>query len=155
MGLDMYLYRKSWVDNSEWIKPEYRTEIKMTTGGKEVDTSNIRYIVEEIGYWRKANAIHKWFVNNVQNGEDDCGEYKVTYEQLEKLKSTCEVVLKDLENGEVTLAKSELPTQSGFFFGDTGYGEWYEQDLKNTIKIIDGLTEKDKGNNTLTYSSSW
>ena len=28
---------------------------------------------EEVGYWRKANAIHGWFVRNVQNGKDDCG----------------------------------------------------------------------------------
>ena len=149
----MYLYRKSWVDSSEWIKPEHRAEIKMTKGGKEVDTSNIRYIVEEVGYWRKANAIHKWFVDNVQDGEDDCREYTVTYEQLEKLKSICEAVLKEVENGEAALAKSELPTRSGFFFGDTGYGEWYKQDLKNTVKILDEVLKH--GHGQITYSSSW
>jgi len=153
MGLDMYLYRKSWVDSSEWVKPEHRTEIKITTGGKEVDTSKIRYIVEEVGYWRKANAIHKWFVDNVQGGEDDCGEYTVTHEQLEKLKSVCEAVLKDLEKGEVTLAESELPTQTGFFFGDTDYGQYYKADLKDTIEICDRALSDP--NSQLTYTSSW
>ena len=47
----------------------------------------------EIGYWRKANAIHKWFVDNVQNGVDDCGEYKVTKEQLIQLHNACNDVL--------------------------------------------------------------
>lgn len=31
-----------------------------------------RSIWKEIGYWRKANHIHKWFVDCVQDGEDDC-----------------------------------------------------------------------------------
>ena len=25
-----------------------------------------------VGYWRKANAIHNWFVQNVQDGRDEC-----------------------------------------------------------------------------------
>lgn len=44
---------------------------------------------DEIMYWRKANAVHKWFVDNVQGGEDDCGYYLVTKEQLEQLKEIC------------------------------------------------------------------
>ena len=43
----------------------------------------------EIIYWRKANAIHKWFVENVQEGVDDCGEYEVTVEQLTELRDLC------------------------------------------------------------------
>ena len=154
MGLDMYLYKKSWVNSGEWIKPEAREEIKMTRGGNDVDTSNIRYIVEEVGYWRKANAIHKWFVNNVQKGEDDCGEYVVTYERLMELKELCERVLALLQAGEYNLAAAELPTQSGFFFGNTEYGMDYEDDLVRTISILNRLTEEDV-RHTLTYTSSW
>ncbi|NLK92374.1 MAG: hypothetical protein GX273_04465 [Bacteroidales bacterium] len=36
----------------------------------------------EIMYWRKANEIHNWFVENVQNGVDDCGYYEVSIDQL-------------------------------------------------------------------------
>ena len=28
-------------------------------------------------YWRKANAIHGWFVKNAQQGIDDCRTYSV------------------------------------------------------------------------------
>jgi len=154
MGLDMYLYKKSWVKSGGWVKPEVVEEIKMTRGGKEVDTSNIRYIVEEIGYWRKANAIHKWFVDNVQKGEDDCGEYVVTYERLMELKELCERVLALLHAGEYNLAAAELPTQPGFFFGNTEYDMDYEDDLIRTINILSRLTEEDRLN-TLTYTSSW
>jgi len=153
----MYLYRKSWVDSSEWVKPEYRAEIKMTKGGKEADTSKIRYIVEEVGYWRKANAIHKWFVENVQNGEDDCGEYEVSQEQLKELRDLCAKAKYTMEMGDHSVAQKELPTHSGFFFGDTGYGEYYIEDLNSTIEIIDRiLVSKDQNlMSTFMYSSSW
>lgn len=35
-------------------------------------------ISEQVAYWRKANQIHRWFVNIVQGGEDDCNPYEVT-----------------------------------------------------------------------------
>lgn len=41
-------------------------------------------IMTEIAYWRKANHIHKWFVDNVQYGVDDCGTYEVTEADLKK-----------------------------------------------------------------------
>ena len=41
-------------------------------------------IIEQVGYWRKANQIHNWFVENVQDGEDDCCYHnEVTKEYLE------------------------------------------------------------------------
>ena len=105
----------------------------------------------ELGYWRKANAIHKWFVDNVQNGVDDCGEYKVTKEQLIELRDTCNDVLK-----EPNLAEHLLPTQSGFFFGGTDYGDGYVWDLENTVHIINEILEnKSYCLDDLYYSSSW
>lgn len=122
MGLDMFLIRGNWEDD-----------------------------YEEIGYWRKANQIHKWFVDNVQDGVDDCGEYKVTKEQLIELRNRCEAVL----NNNV-LSEDLLPTQSGFFFGDTGYGQGYYYDLENTKRIIDDILEnKSYCLDNLYYSSSW
>ena len=151
MGLDMYLYKKSWVNSSEWVKPEYREEITMTRGGNNVDTSKVKYIVEEVGYWRKANAIHRWFVENVQEGEDDCGEYRVTAKDLKSLLMDCENALCDSE-----LREQVLPTQSGFFFGSTDYDEYYEEDLRNTIEILtEILAEKDAEHSEFFYSSSW
>ena len=106
---------------------------------------------EEVGYWRKANQIHKWFVDNVQNGVDNCGEYKVTKEQLIELRDTCNKVLDD-----GNLAPELLPTRSGFFFGSTGYDEWYFNDIENTKRIIDEIIEtKPDYLDDLYYGSSW
>lgn len=155
----MYLYRKSWLPgNDEWIRPESRTEITITEGGKPKDTSKIRYVVEEVGYWRKANAIHRWFVENVQDGEDDCGEYYVSQDKLEQLLAICEAVNKEkyelfAESIEQVSAKTLLPTQSGFFFGSTEYDEYYYEDIANTISILrEALAD---GTGDYYYSSSW
>ena len=69
MGLDMYLYRH--------ITPKDGSVI---VDGKKLN--NVFQIRQEVAYWRKANAIHKWFVDNVQGGEDDCGEYIVPRSKL-------------------------------------------------------------------------
>ena len=103
--------------------------------------------------WRKANAIHKWFVNNVQDGVDDCGQYKVTKEQLIELRNVCDDVLTNNH-----LAEHLLPTQGGFFFGSVEYDDGYYYDLRETKSTIDYILEyksyvfEDDG---LYYCSSW
>ena len=109
------------------------------------------YEDNQIASWRKANAIHKWFVDNVQDGVDDCGDYKVTKEQLIELHNVCNDVLAD-----PNLAEQLLPTQGGFFFGNTDYDDWYYNDLAETVRIIDEILEyKSYCLDELYYSSSW
>lgn len=152
MGLDMYLYKKNYIWSGEWVNPEAKQEVIVKTGGK-VDTKikpeRIKYVVEEVGYWRKANQIHNWFVQNVQNGNDDCGNYYVSREALEGLLNICRIVSVDKEKAEEL-----LPTQSGFFFGGTEYDEWYYQDIENTIKILEDVLSDETGDD-FEYSSSW
>lgn len=50
-------------------------------------------IWEEVGYWKKDNHIHNWFVENIQNGDDDCGYYEVSEEKLRELLQVCEKVV--------------------------------------------------------------
>lgn len=104
---------------------------------------------EEI-YWRKANAIHKWFVDNIQDGDDDCGVYEVTIEQLEDLRDLCDRVIERKE-----LAEELLPTQSGFFFGSIDYDEWYLETTLKTRSSLNELLSKCSGNETFIYWSSW
>ena len=155
MGLDMYLYKKSYVQNWDHMTPDEKHQITVKKNKKAVKPARITYITEQVGYWRKANAIHKWFVENVQGGRDECQESYVSEEQLLELKSLCEQVLAD-----TSLAHELLPSASGFFFGSTEYGEYYFEDVKNTVKIIDEiLKEKEPGQDYLPsdilYHASW
>jgi len=153
MGLDMYLYKKTYVKNWEFHKPGERHEVKVSKGGKQLDKSIINpekvvYIIEDAGYWRKANAIHKWFVDNVQDGNDDCGSYCVSREQLENLLELVKQVLADHSKNEEL-----LPTESGFFFGNTDYCDSYYSDLNDTKSILtEALTENGE---EFEYHSSW
>ena len=119
-------------------------------------------IVEEVGYWRKANQIHNWFVDKVQDGEDDCEyHHEVTKEILEELLDTCETVLASCElDGKYiknpSVAMELLPTTSGFFFGGTDYDEYYVNDIKETIDIVTKVLETtDFEKEMVYYVSSW
>ena len=137
MGLDMFLSGKIY------LSPRDKNNGKIKELFKEInEIGNSDYVIVElgVGYWRKANAIHNWFVKNIQNGNDDCKEYWVTREKLKELKELCNKVLKDKNK-----APELLPTISGFFFGNLEYDGYYFHYLEDTVKIIDKIH----------YNSSW
>ncbi len=173
MGLDMYLSKRKYVKNWEHNPKEKHHTITIKRGGKTVSSKlAIKEIVYEAAYWRKANAIHKWFVDNCQGGEDDRRDAYVSAEQLQELVDLCKKVLAtaktaegkvvngqhydketdqwvdNLEDG-ITVTNPEelhklLPTADGFFFGSTDYDQWYLEDVKSTIEQLE-LALSDKG----------
>jgi hypothetical protein len=150
MGLDMYLNKRTYVQQWEHQKPEEKYKVVVTKGGESanIDPKKVKYIIEEAGYWRKQNQIHRWFVENIQNGTDDCGEYYVSKDSLESLLELCEKVKADN-----ALADELLPGASGFFFGGTEYDEWYFNGIDYTIDILKEALEDENGE--YLYSSSW
>lgn len=175
-GLDM---KDVNLDLAEKYISEYKTRYYLFDEERNYGHLSL---FEQIGYWRKANHIHNWFVQNVQNGNDNCESYEVTKEQLEELKNICEKVLEGsklvegkivngqhLENGEwvnryvdgkyikdPSVAMELLPTTSGFFFGGTDYDQWYYGDLADTVEIINEvLSTTDFEHEIVMYSSSW
>ena len=155
MGLDQYLYAKNYLSPMEWRGEEMNERfhtVANAIGVKDFMDKELPSIQcqVKIGYWRKANAIHDWFVQNCQDGNDDCREAYVPIEKLEELRTICKTVL-----GNHALASEHLPTTSGFFFGTTDYDEWYFQDLQSTIDIIDNALSKISDEWTFAYQSSW
>jgi hypothetical protein len=155
MGLDQYLYAEKYLSNSEWrgekVQQQFRDVVEACEASNVITKAQFpsATVKFQVGYWRKSNQIHDWFVNNCQNGEDDCKEYYVSRDQLIELRSLCQRVLDNH-----ALAGELLPTASGFFFGSTDYDEWYFGDLQETVEIINhALTLKDEY--TFTYQSSW
>lgn len=146
MGLDMYLNRKVWVGEKETKAVITSTDWNGVT--KTTEFEHVTCIEQSIGYWRKANAIHQWFVENVQDGIDDCKEYEVTMEQLWELRDLCQEVLDDRSK-----APKLLPTQEGCFFGSTDYDDYYFGDLQLTVDIIAKVG--DSPHQFLEYQASW
>ena len=151
MGLDMYLEKRTDVRLWNFQKPEEQFEVIVKKGGvtyPNINPKNVTTVVEEVGYWRKANQIHRWFVEHVQDGVDNCGEYFVPISKLETLLELCEKVKADN-----SLAETLLPSASGFFFGGEDYDEWYYKDIDLTIEVLkEALADKDS---SYYYSSSW
>ena len=147
MGLDMYLTAKRYIydfDDSSKALKFYLDDLK-------VNGMRVKELSYEAGYWRKANAIHQWFVINVQEGVDNCREYLVTTEQLEKLLELVNEVLRNRDKAEEL-----LPTCNGFFFGSDLYDEGYFDDLLQTKAIIENiLSIDDLPKYDFYYSSSW
>lgn len=170
MGLDMYLkaekYVAGWQHAAENERNEYDRLVE-TFGMKDfVDESSPHaYVTFTVGYWRKANHIHSWFVRECQNGVDECQKTHIDIAQLKDLREICLRVLastklvpgelyagtiynkehpeglKQIEPGKVledfSLAEELLAPQEGFFFGSVDYDQWYWEDLEATVNIVD------------------
>ena len=150
MGLDMFLDGSRYLSSySTRDKPISENVIKNFPELVVIGINRIKKVTIEIGYWRKANAIHNWFVQNIQNGNDDCNNYYVSRESLEKLKEICQQVLNEPDRAEEL-----FPPVDGFFFGSTEIDEGYYQDLTDTIEIIDKALQLDHTWG-ITYHSSW
>jgi len=156
MGLDMFLTKRHYIgSNYEHRNVKAKIDIKVGKKKVNINPNKISYIHEEAAYWRKANHIHLWFVDNCQGGEDDCRDAHVSIEQLKELIALCKEVL---EKKDDAFSEANLPTQSGFFFGSTEYDEYYYSDVEDTIKMlteaIADVDEKDY-NIDFIYRSSW
>jgi len=157
MGLDMYLTKKTYL-GTQWEHRGVTAEITVKSEGKTVDVGinphKIEEITESAMYWRKANHFHLWFVENVQEGVDDCGLYNVTLDQLKNLRDLCEEVINNRDK-----AKELLPTQAGFFFGGQDYDEYYFESVietyNNLRNIIDNYPSGTLFYVDYYYSSSW
>lgn len=186
MGLDMYLRAETYVGGWDHMPAADKAKFKAiadAVGIVPTERSPSFNVEATVGYWRKANAVHAWLVKNVQKGVDDCRKYYVSKEKLVELRADCMKVLESAEtvpakvpNGMVfdangvtplvrdgeamtnpgMVAAKVLPTASGFFFGSTNYDEYYLQDLRDTVKIIDRVINDPALNGwDISYQSSW
>lgn len=165
MGLDMYLHinkdvpRVDYQRNAEGMidsteRPEFHAL---------VDSLGVSHLLEEggyhslhisvpVGYWRKANQIHGWIINNIANGVDNCQEIWLAPEKMKELLDIC----KEAKAGGAEVAKEVLPPQAGFFFGDYEIDEWYWGQVDYTINLFEKiLADKDISVDGCYYQASW
>jgi hypothetical protein len=98
--------------------------------------------------WRKALAVHRWFVENVQGGDDTSGTYEVLPSELRELRD----VLKQVLNNRA-LGPKLLPTQDGSFLGSTDYGADYLDDAFLALQDVTEVLVHYHPGDRITYTS--
>lgn len=149
MGLDMYLSKKIYI-GANYQHRNVKLNIKCSINKKpiKINSDKVTYIIEEVGYWRKANHIHNWFIQ-LNDGVDDCNPISVEREDLIKLMALCKEV-KETKNVDL------LPRTQGFFFGSTEFDECYYSDIDETIEILENVLNDNNDNNIeFEYRASW
>lgn len=189
----MYLYaekynRVRFNENDPKLKGDELMEKLGYEGKYTLEGGGFEYKVP-VAYWRKANQIHRYFIEiekkNFKNSwayarlktyfEDDtkvidpekdkvledivnqlsdtCTPIHVSREDLTNLLEICNSIARDFttheecydywktEDPEFAKMKEELPTQSGFFFGNTEYDEYYFWDILDTKKMLTKILE--------------
>jgi hypothetical protein len=161
MGLDMYLTQKVYIGStwSEEGRPGiFEIEQNLCNNILKIPMYKIKTIELEFLYWRKANAIHNWFVKNIQDGVDDCGEYYIKQEKLQDLYS-------DLTKAILSQDPTVIKPTGGFFFGSAEINDFYWAELNRTAAQIKPIIDEWKkpydeqdpliSNSDFYYSSSW
>ena len=141
MGLDSYLTKVTYFYND---KVKGKLKIK---GIPHIQKDRVTSITEEIGYWRRADALHQWFVANVQYGVDDNGEYIVSRNHLEELLKLCRKVKKNKKK-----AYSFIPAYS-----NDSYDEYYFENIDRMIKSVEVAIAEIENDETIyiMYRGSW
>ena len=135
MGLDMFLF--------------------VPTNDAEISVKNFNNdVVEsvEVAYWRKANMVHNFFCSRGKELSNQC-LYVVSREDLLDLLKICHDILDEKVDPETS-----LPTQCGFFFGSTEYGEMYYSHINDTISILSSVllvNTASKDAKEFIYYASW
>ena len=162
MGLDMYLSARRYVSKYNYSSSDETLTDAFQKMAATAPDDFMKYgefsgitITYPIAYWRKANAIHGWFVRKCGNNQDTCQEMYVSTNDLRDLLATCLQVQKSPE-----LARELLPPTEGFFFGSSEVDQYYIADLDRTIEILTHVIDQkskmtDEFNFEMFYQASW
>jgi len=160
MGLDMYLdehiyYGGKWRSNKSHGEGHTLSVTGKFALDNNLEETNIQELTREVAYWRKANQIHGWIVENAMSGVDDCTRTYIHRDSLQKLHDICVDVKTALDEKRWKDVEKLLPPTEGFFFGDYDVTtDWYRQDIEYTIKALSSILKEDKGHSYY-YTASW
>jgi hypothetical protein len=171
MGLDSYLRKESYVKNWKHQTPEEKHTVVVLKGGfvrPDIKPERVSLITEQVGYWRKFNALHGWFVNECGLGVDECQRIDVSVHNLKKLLGLLKEVKELIGDSCLGLTEETIekvmeifPTMRGFFFGSTDIDEYYNLYIAETIDLLDDIIKEDEENtkngliSEYHYRASW
>jgi hypothetical protein len=114
MGLDQYAYVAARAGQQDEF---YKTSKYIEDTDEWVsETAKPR----EIAYWRKHPNLHGW-MHKLWNEKGNAGDFNG---------DELELTWEDLDRLEYVVKHKELPSTSGFFFGDPSDDYYREQDLE-------------------------
>jgi hypothetical protein len=150
MGLDMYLEAKRYVAPYDPRTEPIRRAIGAAIGymppkekpGQDDSLLEVSGVTVRVGYWRKFDALHQWFVSNVQEGLDDCRPTFVSADTL--------IVLEDqLEQA------SDDPAGASEHF-TTAVDEVLEDgEVDYTLKVLHHAKQLQEQGWDIYYHASW
>jgi hypothetical protein len=137
MGLDMYAYVAARAGQQN----EFYEGAEFDQNSKDFVNKTVTK-PRELAYWRKHPNLHGWM-------EKLAEQKHLEYDNFNGIE--LELTAEDLDNLERTIKKRQLPSTSGFFFGDPSDEHYRKQDLefiKNArAELFMGLK--------VFYNSSW
>ncbi|EIL97356.1 hypothetical protein AB7849_18665 [Rhodanobacter sp. 115] len=131
MGLDMYLEAKLHLPPYNKALDPVRQAIGKAIGytpptekpDNDTTLMEITSVTVRVGYWQKFAPLHRWFVNHVQEGHDDCRPAYVSPETLAALEE---------QLGEV----NDDPASAGEHFISEDDEPMTEGDIDTTLRIV-------------------
>lgn len=151
MGLDMYLY-------------------KITKKADKRYKVGYREIKDVLCYWRKANQIRGWLVDNgVIEANDNCKQRPIDHKTIGKLVDDCNRIVKlydtlkaahhndDPCNTEAfkKYIECKMPPTQGFFFGSCKVDDFYVKDIRYTADKLKNVLETTTDYDKIYYSDWW
>ena len=136
MGLDMYAYTAARAGQQR----EFYDGAEFNPDTRDYENPKVEQ-PREIAYWRKHPNLHGWmhrlWESKGNEGDFNGDELELTWEDIDRL--------------EHVVTHNELPSTSGFFFGDDADQYYKDQDLQFIQKA---RTELFLGLKVF-YNSSW
>lgn len=150
MGLDMYLEAKLHLPPySEELRPVRQAigqAIGYTPPAEKPDNDatlmEITGVTVRVGYWRKFDPLHQWFVNNVQEGHDDCRPAYISPDVLAELEEQLDQVGDD-------------PESANEHFVSEGDESMDEGDIDYTLRIVLQAKKLQERGWDIYYRASW
>lgn len=150
MGLDMYLEAKLHLPPySEELAP-VRQAIGQAIGytppkqkpGDDATLLEITGVTVRVGYWRKFDPLHQWFVNHVQEGHDDCRPAYIAPDVLDVLEEQLDQVSDDPDSaGEHFVSEDDEPMTEG--------------DIDYTLRVVVQAKKLQERGWDIYYRASW
>jgi hypothetical protein len=172
MGLDMYLYKKTYVGNSFNDEPHERTQVEVRLDGKThpaIQPHRVSSIQESVAYWCKAYHINQWMMDNGTSSSDSPDFYELDLEQIQELVELCKAIIQGEKDPKV-----DLPTDTSFSDDEydeddevedeedeedkkevSPYGQDYFNGCQETIDMLEPLLQEPESDSVFIYTVSY